>query len=146
MGIPFRIVNLIISDVSLLLGSCSASDNQPPLSKKAKKAALKQAQHAQVSTGSHSSSVAVDFNDQAALNRRAERFQREHELERMKQLRVSKSRAIPSSVSHANGYLYENGRAASVFSNGNSTDEPEADPVSRLDVASYTRWLIVDFC
>ncbi|KAF9447521.1 hypothetical protein P691DRAFT_820958 [Macrolepiota fuliginosa MF-IS2] len=96
----------------------SASENPPPLSKKAKKAALKQAQHAQVSTGSHSSSI-VDFNDQVALNRRAERFQREHELERMKHLRVAKNRFPSNGL--GNGYSYEN-------SNGGVVDEPEADP------------------
>ncbi|KAF8972646.1 SAC3/GANP/Nin1/mts3/eIF-3 p25 family-domain-containing protein [Flammula alnicola] len=42
--------------------------------KKAKKAALKNA----------TATYAMDYNDQAALNRRAERFQREHELERTK--------------------------------------------------------------
>ncbi|KAF5362333.1 hypothetical protein D9756_002587 [Leucocoprinus leucothites] len=92
----------------------SASENNPPqMSKKAKKA-LKQAQHAHVSTGSHSSSI-VDYNDQLALNRRAERFQREHELERTKQLRVASTKV-------------SNGRAGSVSSNGNTPDEPEGDP------------------
>lgn len=94
----------------------STSENTPPLSKKAKKA-LKQAQHAHV--GSHSN-VVVDYGDQLALNRRAERFQREHELERMKQLRVASAKVT-------------NGRAGSMFTNGDSADEPEADPVSYCD-------------
>ncbi|KAJ3576457.1 hypothetical protein NP233_g417 [Leucocoprinus birnbaumii] len=91
----------------------SIENHPPPMSKKAKKA-LKQAQHAHVTTGSHSSSI-VDYNDQLALNRRAERFQREHELERMKQLRVVSAKVT-------------NGRAGSAFSNGSTPDEPEADP------------------
>jgi len=88
------------------------------MSKKAKKA-LKQAQHAHVSAGSRSSSI-VDYNDQLALSRRAERFRREHDLEKMKQLRM-----MPSEVT--------NGRDGSVCPKGNIPDEPEADPVSHSD-------------
>lgn len=116
---------------------CSASENtQPPaLSKKAKKA-LKQAQHAQVSAGSHYSSV-VDYNDQIALNRRAERFQREHELEKTKHLHKTSHH----STNFGNGYSYGNGRVASMYSNGNGADEPEADPVSRQSLMLLYRWL-----
>lgn len=78
-------------------------------SKKAKKAANKNA------TASY---TAIDFSDQAALNRRAQRFQREHELERTKHIRGT-------------------GQMKSTFSNGTRSgspyptnlDEPEGDPV-----------------
>jgi len=90
------------------------------MSKKAKKA-LKQAQHAHVSTGSRSSSI-VDYNDQLALSRRAERFRREHDLERMKQLQM-----VPTEAT--------NGRDGSVFSK--IPDEPEADPVSHSDTVFH---------
>ncbi|EKM81933.1 hypothetical protein AGABI1DRAFT_112122 [Agaricus bisporus var. burnettii JB137-S8] len=115
-----------------------SENNQPPLSKKAKKA-LKLAQHAQVSTGSHSSSV-LDYNDQLALNRRAERFQREHELERMKSLKLAPGK-VPSN--NGNGYSYGNGRATTLSSNRSTPpDEPEADP----NVLDWDRHTIVGTC
>jgi len=97
------------------------------MSKKAKKA-LKQAQHAHVSTGSHSSSI-VDYNDQLALSRRAERFRREHELEKMKQFRMAPAEAT-------------NGRDGSVFSKRNTPDEPEADPVSHFGMVSMIELIL----
>jgi len=95
------------------------------MSKKAKKA-LKQAQHAHVSTGSHSSSI-VDYNDQLALSRRAERFRREHELEKM-------FRMAPAEAT--------NGRDGSVFSKRNTPDEPEADPVSHFGMVSMIELIL----
>lgn len=92
----------------------TASENNPSQTSKKAKKALKQAQHAHVSTGSRSTSI-VDYNDQLALNRRAERFRREHELERIKQLRL-----VPTEVT--------NERDGSIFSKGNTPDESEANP------------------
>lgn len=70
-----------------------------------------------------STSHALDPNDQAALNRRAARFQREHELERQK-------------GSHNGSYSssFPAHRHITQFSNSRSNtpsfgDEPEADPV-----------------
>lgn len=123
------------SDQKQNLLSSASENTQPALSKKAKKA-LKQAQHAQVSAGSHYSSV-VDYNDQIALNRRAERFQREHELEKTKHLHKTSHH----STNFGNGYSYGNGRVAPMYSNGNGADEPEADPVSRQSLMLLYRWL-----
>ena len=95
------------------------------MSKKAKKA-LKQARHAHVSAGSHSSSI-VDYNDQLALSRRAERFRREHDLERMKQMASAEA---------------TNGRDGSVFSKRSIPDEPEADPVSHADMVSMIELML----
>ncbi|KAF8199140.1 SAC3/GANP/Nin1/mts3/eIF-3 p25 family-domain-containing protein [Pholiota molesta] len=91
-------------------------------SKKAKKAANKNA------TASY---TATDFSDQAALNRRAQRFQREHELERTKHIRGT-------------------GQMKSSFSNGarsgspypTNLDEPEGDP----NVIDWDRYTIVGTC
>ncbi|KAJ4475993.1 SAC3/GANP/Nin1/mts3/eIF-3 p25 family-domain-containing protein [Lentinula edodes] len=82
-----------------------------PVSKKAKKSFLKQ-----ITAGTAS----LDLNDQAALNRRAERFQREHEIERQK----SRNSSLKANAS------------ASPFGN---SDEPEADP----NVIDWDRFTIV---
>ncbi|KAF9477776.1 hypothetical protein BDN70DRAFT_907106 [Pholiota conissans] len=94
-------------------------DGQQASSKKAKKAASKNAT---------TSYTPIDFNDQAALNRRAQRFQREHELERTKHVRNI-------------------GQIKSNFSNGarlgspypTASDEPEGDP----NVIDWDRYTIV---
>lgn len=86
------------------------------MNKKAKKNALKQAA---------SSQHALDPNDQAALNRRAERFQREHELERTKHLRIGGQASLKANQQHA--HLFNNlSRSGSPLG---SSDDPEADPV-----------------
>ena len=73
--------------------------------------------------------IALDVGDRAALNRRAERFRREHELEKQKQtggggqassLRTNQRTAHP---------LVNLSRSATPFANA---DDPEADPVSTL--------------
>ncbi len=71
----------------------------------------------------------TEYNDQLALNRRAERFQREHELERTKHLRnghQSLNGSNHHAYSHGNRTL-NNSRAGSVVP---GVDEPEGDPVS----------------
>jgi SAC3 family protein LENG8/THP3 len=73
--------------------------------------------------------IALDIGDRAALNRRAERFRREHELEKQKQnggggqassLRTNQRTAHP---------LVNLSRSATPFANA---DDPEADPVGVL--------------
>jgi hypothetical protein len=73
--------------------------------------------------------IALDVGDRAALNRRAERFRREHELEKQKQnggggqassLRNNQRTAHP---------LVNLSRSATPFANA---DDPEADPVCAL--------------
>lgn len=91
------------------------------MSKKAKKSALK--------NGNNATST-LDFNDQAALNRRAERFQREHELERTKTMRNGGQASLKAN--YQNAHLFNNrnlSRSASPFGNA---DDPEADPVRCL--------------
>lgn len=70
---------------------------------------------------------ALDPNDHAALNRRAERFQREHELERQK------SRAGGQTSLKAN---YQNSHLFGSNSNSRSTSpfgmDVDADPVRAL--------------
>ncbi|KAF9462957.1 SAC3/GANP/Nin1/mts3/eIF-3 p25 family-domain-containing protein [Collybia nuda] len=83
--------------------------------KKAKKNALKQAANLQ---------RALDPNDQAALNRRAERFQREHELERTKHLRIGGPASLKANQHHA--HLFNNLSRSGSPSGG--SDDPEADP------------------
>ncbi|KAJ4473692.1 SAC3/GANP/Nin1/mts3/eIF-3 p25 family-domain-containing protein [Lentinula aciculospora] len=97
-----------------------------PVSKKAKKSSLKQ-----ITAGTAS----LDLNDQAALNRRAERFQREHEIERQK------SRNSSLKANAHNSHLFSNNswntsRSASPLG---ISDEPEADP----NVIDWDRFTIV---
>ena len=90
--------------------SCSVDHAPSPNKKKSKSSPLYK-----TSNSSSSSSLALDPNDYAALNRRAQRFQREHEIERKKAL-----------FGQANG----NGNSRSHSSPRMSTpDDPEGDPV-----------------
>jgi hypothetical protein len=70
----------------------------------------------------------TDLNDQAALNRRAQRFQREHELERTKGTRNG-NQTFDSNPHRA--HLFQNqiagSRSGSPYT---ASDQPEADPVS----------------
>ncbi|KAJ3784378.1 SAC3/GANP/Nin1/mts3/eIF-3 p25 family-domain-containing protein [Lentinula aff. detonsa] len=97
-----------------------------PVNKKAKKSSLKQ-----ITTGTAS----LNLNDQAVLNRRAERFQREHEIERQKSTNSSLK------ANAHNSHLFSNNpwnasRSASPFG---TSDEPEADP----NVIDWDRFTIV---
>lgn len=93
-------------------------ENAIPTTKKAKKALYKNATAAYTTT---------DINDQAALNRRAERFQREHELEKTKHSRSAGAVKANQHYSH----LYSNlSRSGSPYAT--TGDDPEADPVSEF--------------
>jgi hypothetical protein len=72
----------------------------------------------------------MDVGDRAALNRRAERFRREHEIEKQKQNggggQASSLRANNQRTTHPFVNL---SRSATPIANA---DDPEADPVSIL--------------
>lgn len=74
--------------------------------------------------------VNLDLGDQAALSRRAERFQREHEIERLKNLRINGSQSVPRANSQGAHLLNRIWRADSPSTFGPNPDDPEADPVS----------------
>jgi len=90
-----------------------------PLNKKSKKSSIIK----------NSASNALDPNDQAALNRRAERFQREHQLERQK-------RDGQSSFKNTQHNAHHRTFSPSPFGN---VDEPEGD----LDTQDWDRFAIV---
>jgi hypothetical protein len=80
---------------------------------------------------------ALDVGDRATLNRRAERFRREHELEKQKHnggggqatsLRINNQRTAHPFVNLS--------RSATPFANA---DDPEADPVSTLPQLGISR-------
>lgn len=71
----------------------------------------------------------LHLGDQAALNRRAERFQREHEIERQKSLRVNGSQSALKTNSQGAHLLNRIWRADSPSTFGPNPDDPEADPV-----------------
>jgi hypothetical protein len=100
------------------LVSCSA-DNPPASNKKTKKNALKNAQAA-----------SLDPSDQAALNRRAQRFQREHDIARQKN--TGNGGGYGGGFNKANNsYLFRDrvpSGSASPWGAG-GYDDPEADPV-----------------
>lgn len=89
-------------------------ETNPIVTKKAKKAMQK---HAATAYG-----TPTDVNDQAALHRRAQRFQREHELERNKNGGQAFLKASHQTV-HRFQNLALDSRSISP------TDEPEGDPV-----------------
>ncbi|KIJ62046.1 hypothetical protein HYDPIDRAFT_136967 [Hydnomerulius pinastri MD-312] len=103
----------------------------PATSKKAKKALQKNAANT------------IDLGDQAALNRRAERFQREHEIERQKSLGKHDNHhghggALKSNPQGA--HLFNRiWRADSPSTFGPNPDDPEADP----NVPNWDRHTIV---
>ncbi|EMD38887.1 hypothetical protein CERSUDRAFT_112615 [Gelatoporia subvermispora B] len=78
------------------------------------------------------SSGASDFNDVAALNRRAARFQREHDIERQKNLRTN-----------GQGYL-ASPSAAHLFQSRSATPSFDADePEVNANVPGWDRFTIV---
>ena len=109
-----------MSTVTLMQSSYSFDNTPTATSKKAKKNALKNAT-------TPYNAVTTNYNDQAALSRRAERFQREHELERTKHTRIG-GEALKAN--HQTAHLFGNSRSGSPYV-GN--DEPEGDPVSLSD-------------
>ncbi|KAG7085262.1 hypothetical protein E1B28_013866 [Marasmius oreades] len=99
--------------------------DSPQSNKKAKKSTVKQ-----VTSGT----AALDLNDQVALNRRAERFQREHEIERQRNVRTNGHYQSSLKVNHHHAHLLNSSRSSSPFG---GLDEPEADPVRSLCYAIF---------
>lgn len=66
--------------------------------------------------------AAVDADEMAALNRRAQRFQREHELERMKSIRGGSSTQVNHTHSHLLNRINNNSRSASPSAWGSNND------------------------
>ncbi|KAF5373248.1 hypothetical protein D9615_007438 [Tricholomella constricta] len=92
--------------------------NDAPISnKKAKKNAQKNASTPQT----------FDPNDQAALNRRAQRFQREHEIERTKSIRNSGSQNLHK-TNYNTTQRFKNMSLSRSGSPFGAADDPEADP------------------
>jgi len=102
-------------------------DANPVVTKKAKKAMQK---HAATAYG-----TPTDVNDQAALHRRAQRFQREHELERNKNVRDGGQAFLK--VNHQTVNRFQN--LALDSRSASPTDEPEGDP----NVIDWDRFTIV---
>jgi len=95
------------------------SDSPTGQSKKAKK-------H---QANKYAAALALDVGDRAALNRRAERFRREHELEKQKQTGGG-GQASSLRTHQRSAHPFVNlSRSATPFANG---DDPEANPVSTL--------------
>jgi hypothetical protein len=97
------------------------------VTKKAKKAMQK---HASTAYGTTS----TDPNDQAALHRRAQRFQREHELERNKNTRNGGQTFFKENHQTVNRF-----QNLALVSRSISPDEPEGDP----NVIDWDRFTIV---
>jgi len=109
------------------------TDSPPANNKKAKKNALRNAQ-------TNSASNALDPGDQAALNRRAQRFQREHEIARQKNTGNGGGYG-GGFKNNNNGYLFRDqvpSGSASPWGAG-GYDDPEADP----NVPNWDRYTIV---
>ncbi|KAJ7746886.1 SAC3/GANP/Nin1/mts3/eIF-3 p25 family-domain-containing protein [Mycena maculata] len=83
----------------------------------------------------HTSSPALDPNDRAALDARAQRFQREHEIEREK-TRVGGQASLKANYQTSHLFSGSNSRAASPFG---QSDDPDADP----NVMDWDRHTIV---
>ena len=80
-----------------------------------------------------SSSTSNNFNDTAALDRRAQRFQREHELERLK----------TGKANHPNSRLFNTVPVSrNISPYGNGGEDPDADPVSLAHLWAWSRLLI----
>ncbi|ESK97723.1 nuclear export factor [Moniliophthora roreri MCA 2997] len=101
-------------------------NESPQANKKAKKSSVKQ-----VTSGT----AALDLNDQIALNRRAERFQREHEIEKLRNMRNGQA-SLKANSHHAHLFSRTPSRSASPYG---SADDPEADP----NVIDWDRHTIV---
>ncbi|KAF9221368.1 hypothetical protein BS17DRAFT_797160 [Gyrodon lividus] len=103
-------------------------NEQPTTSKKAKKAAMQK-----------NATNTLDLGDQAALNRRAERFQREHDIERQKSLRNNGSQGAFKAGPQGAHLFNRIWRADSPSTFGPNPDDPEADP----NVPNWDRHTIV---
>ncbi|OCH90997.1 hypothetical protein OBBRIDRAFT_818983 [Obba rivulosa] len=96
------------------------NDSTTASSKKTKKGSIAKA-----------ASATSDLNDVAALNRRAARFQREHELERQKNMRANGGQGFLQ----ANPHLFQSRSTTPSFDG----DEPEVNP----NVPGWDRFTIV---
>ncbi|KAG6334605.1 hypothetical protein ID866_4481 [Astraeus odoratus] len=115
------------------LTDCLSTRAEPtPTNKKSKKNAAQK----------NTTATSWDLGDQAALNRRAERFQREHEIERQKNLRsqqqTQQGAALKANPQGAH-LLNRIWRADSPSTPGSNPDDPEADP----NVPNWDRHTIV---
>ncbi|EIW58760.1 uncharacterized protein TRAVEDRAFT_29241 [Trametes versicolor FP-101664 SS1] len=104
-----------------------ANDSQPPSSKKTKKS----------SVSKHSAAHALDPDDAAALNRRAARFQREHDIERQKSSRPFGTHPSSSHSPYTNQQLFNKTRSGTPAAY--DADNPDADP----NVPNWDRFTIV---
>jgi hypothetical protein len=105
----------------------------PMTNKKAKKTALK-----------NSVSQPFGSSDEAAKRARAERFQREHDIERQRRNGGSfySNQASSLTANHQNAHLFNVGmssRSSSPSIFGNNHDDPEADP----NVPNWDKYTIV---
>ncbi len=99
---------------------CHRNDFTPTSNKKTKKHSAPKA----------STSSASDPDELAALNRRAARFQREHEIERQKSWRQSKNHSSSSTYgTHTNSHPYKSRSGTPAICD---VDEPEANGVSAV--------------
>ena len=102
-------------------------NDSPTSSKKAKKAAQQQQRVA---------AAAHDLNDQAALNRRAARFQREHEIERQKSTRGQQ-------YGNANGASNGPGLLDRISGTQPSYAMDEDDPEANSSVPNWDKYTII---
>ena len=107
---------------SRAVDTCSAHDSDSPTgqSKKSKK---------NLANNKSAAALTMDVGDRAALNRRAERFRREHEIEKQKQ-NGGGGQASSLRAGQRNAHPFVNlSRSATPIANA---DDPEANPVSVL--------------
>jgi hypothetical protein len=102
-------------------------DSDPPagLPKKAKK---------HQANKSAAAALSLDVGDRAALDKRAQRFRREHELEKKKQ-NGGGGQASSLRPNQRTAHLFDNpSRSASPFV---TADDPEVDPVGAFQTAGF---------
>lgn len=88
------------------------------------------------SASKSSGASALDLNDVAALNRRAARFQREHDIERQKSYRQLNNHSSSSSYgTHANHLFKSRSGTPATY----DADEPEANTVCVLRALVFCR-------
>jgi len=114
-------VELFVSSANSYLLPGSFEPVPPANGKKAKKAALK---------------ATLDYGDKHALEMRAQRFQREHAIERTKATRTGGQDSPQTYSPHS--HLFN--RSTSTSSPYTGIDEPEGDPVCPL-VHGILQWL-----
>jgi hypothetical protein len=115
--------------------SCLCRNETPQVQKKSKKSAVKN-----LST--------LDLNDQAALNRRAQRFQRDQEIERQKNGSVGINGGQASlKANYRNTHLFNRISRSNSPPSDMNVDEPEADPVRMpccILLAAFTNVTVIE--